>query len=47
MGGFRLVEFGIVLVVAIIVGAGVAVFFGWEYVHDKLRREKKEDAKRR
>ena len=41
----RLVEFGIVLVLALLVGGGVMALFGWEYVHDKLRKERKEDAK--
>lgn len=41
----RLVEFGIVLVIAIVVGGSVMVLFGWEYIHDKLRKERKEDAK--
>jgi TRAP-type C4-dicarboxylate transport system permease small subunit len=43
--GGALVEFSIVLVLAIIVFMAIATLFGWEYVHDKLRREKKEDAK--
>jgi hypothetical protein len=41
----RLVEFGIVLVIAIVVLGAAMVLFGWEYVHDKLRKERKEDAK--
>lgn len=41
----RFVEFGIVLVLAIIVFGAVAGLAGWEYVHDKLRRERKEDAR--
>lgn len=44
-GGGSLVEFGIVIVIALIVGMAVAGLVGWEYVHDKLRREKREDAK--
>jgi TRAP-type C4-dicarboxylate transport system permease small subunit len=43
--GGALVEFAIVIVLAIIIFMVVAGLFGWEYVHDKLRREKKEDAK--
>jgi hypothetical protein len=39
----RLVEFGIVLVLALIGLGAAAVFGGWEYVHDKLRKERKED----
>jgi hypothetical protein len=41
----RLVEFGIVLVIAIVVLGSVMALVGWEYVHDKLRKERKEDAK--
>lgn len=45
-GGGSLVEFGIAIVIAIVVGLAVAGLFGWEYVHDKLRRERKEDARK-
>jgi hypothetical protein len=44
-GGGSLVEFGIVIVIALIVFCAVAGLVGWEYVHDKLRRERKDDEK--
>lgn len=41
----RLVEFAVVLVLAVIVFIGLGGFGIWEYVHDKLRKERKEDEK--
>lgn len=41
----KLVEFAVVLVIAIIVGGAFIGFAAWEYIHDKLRKERKEDAK--
>jgi hypothetical protein len=40
---YRLVEFGILLLILIAGLVGIAVFVGWDYVHDKLRKERKED----
>lgn len=43
MSGARFVEFGIVLVLAVVTGWAVIVYVGWNRTHDKLRKEKKED----
>lgn len=43
----RLVEVGFVVGLCLLVAAGLVVGFfslvGWDFVHTKLRREKKED----